>query len=166
MTTASRAGRRIVHVVRSDSFAVERYICCVASELSRRGYRIHVIGGDPDRMRAELEANVDHDPAASTRDTLLALSRKGHVGIVHAHMTAAEVAAIAAWPRHRAPIVATRHFPARRGQNRLVRPAGDVIRHALAEQIAISRFVASRIGEPSVLVHNGVAPRPAARRSA
>jgi glycosyltransferase involved in cell wall biosynthesis len=73
-------------------------------------------------------------------------------------MTAAELAALAAWPAHRSPVVTTRHFPDTR-LGRLPAPVGRFIGARLEAQISISDFVASGIGEPSVVIHNGVARR-------
>jgi len=159
----SRVDCDIVHVVRSDGFAgVERYVCTVANELSRRGHRVRVVGGDPARMVAELDEGVAHSPAASVGQTWLALAAIGRVGLVHAHMTAAEAAAVCSRVSNRAPIVATRHFPHKRGSSMLGRAARIAISRTLAEQIANSRFVAESIEEPSVILYSGVPPRPQA----
>lgn len=146
----------VAHVTRSNAFAgVERYICVVANALFARGYRVRVIGGDPARMRNELNEGVRHAGAASTNEVFKALASGGRVGLVHAHMTAAEAAALAARAWHRAPVVSTRHFPDRRGHG-MPHWVGHLIRRSLAEQVSISRFVAEGIAEPSVLIHNGV----------
>jgi glycosyltransferase involved in cell wall biosynthesis len=156
----------IAHVVRSDAFAgVERYVCVVSNALADRGHRVAVVGGDPERMRHELRETVEHAPASSTPRVFRALAAKGRLAIVHAHMTAAETAALAARPWNRAPVVSTRHFPDRRGR-RIPAALSGLIRRRLAKQIAISRFVAGGIGEPSVLLPNGVPHRsPAALES-
>ena len=151
----------IAHVVRGDTFAgVERYVCTVANALSARGHRVRVVGGDP-RMRSELHEEVLHATAPSTFAVFSALRFGSRPALVHAHMTAAEAAAVAALPRHRTPIVSTRHFPDPRGR-RIPKVLARVIRNRLAEQVAISRFVVRGIGEPCVLIHNGVAARAAA----
>lgn len=163
----SRHSRDIVHVVRSDGFAgVERYICSVANELSGRGHRVRVIGGDPARMVAELDDGVTHSPAASVGKTWVALAAIGRVSLVHAHMTAAEAAAVFCRIPNRAPIIATRHFPHERGSSMLGRVARIVIYRALAAQIANSRFVAESIEEPSVILYNGVPTRSQANLGA
>jgi glycosyltransferase involved in cell wall biosynthesis len=112
-------------------------------------------------MRTELESRVAYGPAASIRDIFTALVAGGRTDLVHAHMTAAELAAVGARPWHRAPIVATRHFPDRRGRN-MPRFVASLIRRSLADQISISRFVAHGIGEASTIVPNGVRTRVAA----
>jgi glycosyltransferase involved in cell wall biosynthesis len=152
----------VTHAVRSDSFAgVERYVCEVVNGLVARGHSARVIGGDPERMTAELRPEVTHVRASSTAEVLRGFAEGGRVDLVHTHMTAAEVAAIASRCWHRAPVIATRHFPDRRARS-LPKVVGGVVRLALAEQIAISRFVARGIGEPTVVIHNGVPTRPAA----
>jgi glycosyltransferase involved in cell wall biosynthesis len=97
--------------------------------------------------------------------SLLAMSRelwnRRNVDVVHAHMTAAELAA-AITPSGRASIISTRHFAAGRGSSRTARLAGRLVRRRLARQIAISRFVADEIGEPSIVILNGVAVAEAA----
>lgn len=153
---------RVAHVVRSDAFAgVERYITYVAPALARRGCGVVAIGGDPARMRDDLvEAGVRHLPAATTFEVARRLVRCGPLDLVHAHMSAAEVAAVTTSPLVRAPVVTTRHFAARRGSSlggRLVAPA---VARAVRCEIAISRFVANAIECPSVLLHSGVPARP------
>lgn len=149
----------IAQVVRSDAFAgVERYVCLVSNALSERGHHVNVVGGEPERMRHELRDEIDHAAADSTSRVFRALVRRRRVDVVHVHMTAAELAAVAARPWHRAPLVSTRHFPDRRGR-RLPWLVSRVLRRALAEQIAISGYVAGMIGEPSVLIYNGVPER-------
>jgi glycosyltransferase involved in cell wall biosynthesis len=148
----------VVQAVRSTSFAgVERYICDVSNELVLRGWAVHVIGGDPGRMRRELGTAVSFLPAASTGGLLLALRglrREG--GVWHAHMTAAETAGVlGALPRGPA-LVSTRHFAGPRGDRGPVRLAGRLVRSRLATQISISRFVADAIGEDSVVLPNAV----------
>ncbi len=54
----------MTHVVVTDNFAgVERYVCQVANGLADRGHRVDVIGGEPGRMRSELDPAVSHRPA-------------------------------------------------------------------------------------------------------
>lgn len=151
---------RVVHAVRSDAFAgVERYIASVAPLLKARGVDVAVIGGERAQMLRALGADVPHTAAATTGDVRRALISGGKVDVVHAHMTAAETAGVMSARAHRAAIVSTRHFGARRGasiQGHLVAP---FIRRRLAQQVSVSRFVANEIGEPSVVLVNGVACR-------
>jgi glycosyltransferase involved in cell wall biosynthesis len=149
--------RHVVHVVRSDGFAgVERYIADAAAELSRRGWRVTVIGGDPAAMRRELPDQVAHEPAATVGQTYRALRSVGRCDIVHAHMTAAELPAALLKKRARARLVVTRHFVARRGSSPAGRVAARLIERRMDLQIATSRFVAAATSSPSVVVHNGV----------
>jgi glycosyltransferase involved in cell wall biosynthesis len=149
---------KIVQAVRSDAFAgVERYICDAANELTRRGHSVTVVGGDPGRMVAELAPGIAHVPAPSTVEVWRALTRVAPADVVHVHMTAAEVAGAGARLFNRAPLVATRHFAdPRLGR---LRGAGWLVGSRLDAQISISRFVADRLGEPSVVIHNGVPNR-------
>ncbi len=76
-------------------------------------------------------------------------------------MTTAEAVAVAARPLHRAPIVATRHFPARRGSRPLGRLLAPWIAPRLARQIAVSEFVAGRTeSRPDAVIANAVAASP------
>ena len=151
---------RIVHVVRSDSFAgVERYVTEVATELSGQGHRVAVVGGDPELARAALPSGVAHQPAVTTRDVGVALALLGRQDVVHAHMSAAELAAVLTRPVHRAPVVATRHFAARRGGSGPSRLVTRTIARGLAREISISQFVADASGPGSVVLHNGVRDR-------
>jgi glycosyltransferase involved in cell wall biosynthesis len=153
----------VVHVVVTDAFAgVERYVCQVAGELASRGHRVATIGGDQDRMRAELGGDVGRRPAASLVRAALAIAQQRDTDVVHVHMTAAEGAAWLARPLQRAPIVATRHFARDRGSSATARMLARVTSRAVARDIAISQFVADSISGPSALIPNGVPDRPQA----
>lgn len=151
----------VVHVVLTENFAgTERLVVTEAVELARRGWAVTVVGGSPARMAAEL-AGVPHRPAGDVVHGVAQLARVGRPDLVHAHLTAAEVAALAARPWTRAPVLATRHIAARRGSSRAGRWAAPVVRRGLAGQLAISRFVADAVGEPAAVVPNGVPVRAA-----
>jgi glycosyltransferase involved in cell wall biosynthesis len=153
----------VTHVVVTDAFAgVERYVGQVADELARRGHRVTTIGGDPERMEAELSDLVVRLPAASLPRAAWTLGRQRGTDIVHAHMTAAEGAAWLAHPLDRAPIVATRHFARERGSSPPARALARITSRALARDIAISQFVADVVAGPTVLIRNGVPDRPQA----
>jgi glycosyltransferase involved in cell wall biosynthesis len=148
--------KSVTHCVRSDSFAgVERYVSSVAPELERRGWDVRVVGGDPERMRAELGA-INYMPAATTLAVTAQLMRADRGTIVHAHMTAAEVAAAVAHELRRFPLVVTRHFASPRGTAHLTRLGARLITRAIDRQVSISRFVAESIGEGSIVILNGV----------
>ena len=165
-TTGEAAGRppvTVTHVVVTDAFAgVERYVCRVADELARRGHMVTAIGGNPRRMRAELDEAVGFRPAPTLPRAAVALGRRPHPDVVHVHMTTAEGAAWLARPFTRAPIVATRHFARQRGSNPPARVLARLTSRALSRDIAISRFVADTVHGPTILIPNGVPDRPAA----
>jgi glycosyltransferase involved in cell wall biosynthesis len=153
----------IVQAVRSDAFAgVERHVALLSNRLAARGYRVTVIGGDPARMHAEFaHSAIAHRAATTTWDVVRALSRVEHPDLVHVHMTAAEFAGVLTRPRLKAPLVATRHFAARRGSSAAARGVGAVIRASLAAQISISSYVAGLIDGASTVVPLGT-PLPGA----
>ncbi len=152
---------RVVHVVSSDRFAgVERYIAYAAPALVERGWEVTVVGGDPAVMRAELGgAGVAYLPARNVVEAARKVAGQRRADIVHAHMTSAEWAAVATLPLTRAALVCTRHFAAVRGRPGVVRTLSRVIPRVFDAQLAISSFVASAIGEPSIVVPNGVPAR-------
>ncbi len=153
----------VAHVVVTDAFAgVERYVCQVADELARRGHTVVAVGGNPERMRAELDDAVTFRPAPSLPGAALTLGRRPRPDLVHVHMTAAEGAAWLARPVTRAPIVATRHFARERGSSAPARALARLTSRAVSRDIAISRFVADTVRDPTVLIPNGVPDRPAA----
>lgn len=146
---------RVVHCVRSDAFAgIERYLTYVAPELARRGWKVVVVGGDETRMRAEL-GEVPFLPAATTGEVITRLSEID-ADVVHTHMTAADLAAWIERPRHRRALVSTRHFASVRGSSWPARLAGRMVARSLSAQVSVSRFVAERIGEASIVLLNGV----------
>jgi glycosyltransferase involved in cell wall biosynthesis len=154
--------RSVVHVVLTDGFAgTEQLVCTEAAGLAARGWAVTVVGGDRVRMGAALGPEVRHVPASTLPDGVRALGRVGRPDVVHAHLTAAELAAILARVVTRAPVVATRHIAARRGATRLGGLVAPLITRGLALQIAISEFVAEAVGEPCTVVSNGVASVPA-----
>jgi glycosyltransferase involved in cell wall biosynthesis len=72
-------------------------------------------------------------------------------------MTTAEIVAISARVFHRAPIVSTRHFAARRGSRRAGRLVAPWVARRLARQIAVSEFVARHLEKPpDVVIRNGI----------
>ncbi len=153
----------VVHVVVTDGFAgVERYVCQVAGELDQRGHRVHIIGGDPARMRSELPDTVSHRPAGHLVRAAAALATVRDADLVHVHMTAAEGAAWLSRPVQRAPFVATRHFAAGRGSTLVARSLARLTSRAISCDIAISQFVADSLSSPSVVIPNGVPDRPQA----
>jgi glycosyltransferase involved in cell wall biosynthesis len=150
-------------MVCSPEFAgVERSLTYVAPELARRGHEVTVIGGAPDQMQPPLDnSGVTFVPAATIADAARRTSsfRSRRPDVVHSHMTAADLAAVMAWPLVRAPLVSTLHFAQPRGHTALRREAYRLLPPCFRMQIAISAFVAQRCGTRTVVVPNGV-PAP------
>lgn len=159
--TAHEPGRPpdVVHVVCTDAFAgVERYVTTLARTQDARGLRVQVLGGSGERMPAELAGSgVRWAPAPTPVCAAAALRAHAGARLVHAHMTAAELAAVAA---ARAPVVATRHFADHRGSSAVGRTVGRYVAPRLAAQVSISAFVADRVEGPSTVVHPGVPTVP------
>ncbi len=159
---------RIVHAVSSQQFAgVERYICSVASGLAARGHEVVIIGGSPARVTAEAGPSVAHRPIRSLGGVARALIAERGCDVVHVHMTAAELALVAASPLMGSVRVTTRHFAARRGSSHPARIGARLIPKVIDCQIAISQFVEGRVEGRSVVLLNGVksAPDEAIERS-
>lgn len=156
---------RILHAIRSDGFAgVERFVLRLAVAQAEAGNSVHVIGGDPERMRPQLRAaHVAHtatpDRTASVARAVHALARGADV--VNSHMTAADIGAAFALARLRnaPPLVSTRHFAAQRGRIGPV-PIDAMIGGRVSAEIAISHAVAAATGRRSTVVHSGVPDVP------
>jgi hypothetical protein len=108
-------------------------------------------------MTAELGGAADRATGHTLPLAARSLLRLRRVDVVHAHMTAAELAAVLTRPTLRAPLVATCHFAQLRGASRAGRLAARVIAPRLAAQLAISGLVRDRVEGPSVVVRTGVA---------
>ncbi len=144
----------------SDAFAgVERYVTTLTTGLARHGCRVVVIGGQRDRVEPSVVTtdHVEWLPATDVRQALGALLHQRHLDVVHAHMTAAELAAVMGSAKHRAPIVATRHFARRRGSHFMSGVAGRFLTRRIDAQLAISRYVADSIEGTSIVVPPGTA---------
>ena len=154
---------RVVHAVRSDAFGgVESYVARLASAQAESGDQVTVIGGNPDRVRAVAgEAVCRVVPAATVHAVWRAVRQElPHADVVHAHMTAAELACSLAMVGSDVPLVCTRHFAQRRGHHMLVHAASSLVARHIAAEISVSRFVADSIEGPSTMIHPGVAPQP------
>jgi glycosyltransferase involved in cell wall biosynthesis len=125
----------------------------VAPRLAAQGWEVSVIGGDPEKMEFDPQV-VRWRPGFTTRQVATELTRLGPLDVVHAHMTAAEVAAVLTKPYHRARLVTTQHFASPRGSRRSLSPL-PMLAHFIDEQIAISEFVATASSVSRVLP-NGV----------
>jgi glycosyltransferase involved in cell wall biosynthesis len=101
---------------------------------------------------ARAPGAVRWKPGSTTLEAATELARVGQVDVVHAHMTAAEVAAVVTKPIHRARLVCTLHFASPRGSRfprRLLSPVGGL----MDEQIAISQFVSTQVRSTRVLLN-------------
>jgi glycosyltransferase involved in cell wall biosynthesis len=146
---------RITHVIRSDSFAgVERYVCTAARRQDEFGHDVVVIGGNAERMTEALTTtSVQWRPATTVRVARRQLRSTRSADVVHAHMTAGELAA--ATMLSSSKVVSTRHFASRRGASLVGRGVAGLIAGRIAAQIAISTFVAEAVEGASTVVHPG-----------
>jgi glycosyltransferase involved in cell wall biosynthesis len=113
-------------------------------------------------MRAELDHDVAHHPAATVASGARELVRARHADVVHVHMTAAEASAYLARPFDRAPIVASRHFAAERGSTPLRRALARISSRPITADVAISEHVSRTAHGATTLIPSGVAGRPQA----
>jgi glycosyltransferase involved in cell wall biosynthesis len=152
----------IRHLVCTENFAgVERYIASTAAELARRGNTVEVIGGATGPMQAALRTGrATHIAASSFRSVARANLQRARPDLVHAHMTAADMAAVATRPLVRRPIVSTLHFAHPRGHDALTRRLYVGLRPFISREIATSRVVADAFGGQVEVMHSGI-PRPA-----
>lgn len=160
---------RITHVVVTDAYAgVEAHVARLARAQARSGHDVTVVGGARDQMRAVVGDDVELRPGTTVARARRSLVRGPRPDVVHAHMTAAEIAACldARVLLRRVPLVVTRHFALVRGRSAAGRVAAPVIRRTVAAQIAISTFVQERVDGPSRVVVAGLEERPHARGAA
>ncbi|WP_353511262.1 glycosyltransferase family 4 protein [Intrasporangium sp.] len=160
---------KIVHAVCTDAFAgVERHVAVLAAAQADHGHEVVVAGGHAPTMSAVMDRpDIRHIPARTVRRMRSVLNLLGDADIFNVHMTAAEIAAAMAWKSRHVPVVATRHFAARRGQSSWA--AGVVSRWAsrrIAAQIAVSRYVAEHVEQPATVVLSGVASAELSNRAA
>lgn len=148
---------RIVHAVCSDRFAgVERYVLRIAVAQAAAGHDVTVLGGAPEQMSGPLgAAGVQFAPMRSFGAGIRTIRARSGADVVNTHMTAADVAAVAAGAHRRAALVSTRHFSRRRGTAGPV-PIDTLVARRFDAEIAISAAVAESIGVPSSVVHTGV----------
>jgi len=153
---------RVLHIVVTDAFAgVERYVCEVASETASRGWDVAVVGGNAEGMRAALGGQVRWEPGATLLQSMRSVIRLGRWDVCHVQMTAAEAIAVAARRVHRAPIVTTRQFAARRGSSLVGRIGAPWIAAGIAREIAVSEFIARNLERPpAAVVVSGVSQPP------
>ncbi|KRF43272.1 hypothetical protein ASH01_15855 [Terrabacter sp. Soil811] len=149
---------RILHAIRSDGFAgVESHVALLSRAQAAAGDEVVVIGGDHRRMPDAAGPGVRTLPAATVTDVLVAVRHwAGDADVVHAHMTAAEIACATAMLGVKVPLVVTRHFARTRGSNPVSSVAAALAARRVDAQIAISHYVADSIAGPSVVIHPGV----------
>ncbi|WP_460628443.1 glycosyltransferase family 4 protein [Intrasporangium mesophilum] len=149
---------RIVHAVRSDAFAgVESHVARLARAQLARGDQVIVIGGHQERMRAAIGHGVRTIDATTVTGVLRAVHQVARgADVVHAHMTAAEIACATGLLGGHTPLVVTRHFARTRGSNPVSALVGAAAATQVSRQLAISRWVADSIAGDSVVVHPGV----------
>lgn len=151
---------KVAHVVRSDSFAgVEAHILALAPALTELGIDVQVVGGDSERMKNPLQDNgIRHSAATTVQEVArqTARLRTWKPDLIHSHMTAAELGALAAFPALRVPLVSTRHFAERRGEGTRWERAYHLF-DRVAEQVSVSHTVAQAIRTPSTVIYPGVA---------
>lgn len=150
----------VVHVVATQNFAgVERHVAVLANAQSDLGLSVRVLGGQERQMRHELHADVEHRRLVGVGSAVAAVrALTKDADLIHAHMTAAEAAALFGSAGRRTPVVATRHFAARRSAR-----GGALVRRyvdgGLADQISVSEYVAAHVDGASTVVHAGVEER-------
>lgn len=156
---------RVVHVVRSHGWSgVEQHCATLAQGLVSLGHEVSMVGGDPAVARTVLRASgVDHVAARTLTDVVVALSRRRRPDLLHAHMSAAEVAGALTPRLLGVPMVGTRHFASTRGSRVLTRPLVRLAARRLVAEIAISDFVAQRTEGPSRVIHPGIPSAPVSR---
>jgi len=149
---------RVTHVVCTDAFAgVERYVCLLASGLASLGCSVTVIGGNSERMQQELSNDVRaFYPADNVLTACWQLGSLRSADIVHAHMTAAELASALFRPLSRNKLVVTRHIAAERGKTQAGHYAAALIRKQIDSEIAVTNFVAKFCSETAVVISPGV----------
>lgn len=157
---------KVLHVVRSDGFSgVERHISSLAVAQARSGADVTVIGGAQESMTSLESEGVRTMGGDTIVDVMRSVRRAQRPDLVHAHMTAGELAACLSTT---APIVVTRHFARRRGTTPAGRASGMLVRRRVKAQMAISRYVAQAVEGPTTVVYPGVEPQdqpdPGSRR--
>jgi glycosyltransferase involved in cell wall biosynthesis len=148
--------------VRSDAFAgVESHVARLACAQAASGDEVVIIGGDPGRMAAAVQGAARLVPATTVGEVMMRVRHwQRGADVVHAHMTAAEIACAAALLGSDTPLVVTRHFARVRGSNPVSTLAAAAAATRVSAQMAISDYVARSIGGASTVIHPGVTPTP------
>lgn len=153
---------RVLHVICTDAFAgVERYVATLAATQRVAGKTVVIVGGDPLVMGAAIgHLDVKHIAERTVLGAARAINAVPDVDVIHVHMTAAELASTFAYRAWRVPVVATRHFAARRGKTWAGRVIAPLVERRIRATISVSGYVAENIGTPSTIIHPGVPDRP------
>lgn len=155
---------KIAHVVVTDAWAgVEAHVARLARAQAECGHDVAVIGGSISEVPRHAGPGVLFADGATVRSAWSSLrSLPWTPTVVHAHMTAAELAAALYPPvlRGSRPMVVTRHLALPRGNSAGGRAASALIRRRLAGQIAISTHTAAHIDGASTVILAGVDPPP------
>jgi glycosyltransferase involved in cell wall biosynthesis len=159
---------RILHAVRSDAFAgVESHVGRLARAQAEAGDDVLVVGGEPSRMKQAMGPRVRTAPARTVTQVLTTVRAWApRADVVHAHMTAAEIACATALLGTNTPLVVTRHFARDRGNNPISTLAAAGAATRVDAQIAISHYVSGAVAGASVVIHPGVDSSRTTRRAA
>lgn len=152
----------ITQVVGTGLFSgIERYVVEVSNELASRGHRVHVIGGEPAKMRDLLGPFVRWSPGATPKEALRSLAAGGRRDVVHSHISKADFIALAAAPLTGGRRVSTRHIPQRRGYDGLSRRTAPLVHRALSREVAVSAWLAGVVEtDPDTVIVNGTRDQP------
>lgn len=151
---------KIAHVVVTDAWAgVEAHVSRLARAQAGSGHTVAIIGGSPRMVPRHAGAQVGFAEGQTVRKAWSSLrSLPWTPTVVHAHMTAAELAATLFPPvlRRECPMVVTRHLALPRGSSFAGKAASALIRRRVAGQIAISAHTAAHIDGRSTIILAGV----------
>lgn len=173
----SRQPLHIVQVVSSRRHAgVENYVGRIAELLTQRRHRVSVVSRIPCSTFVS-DASETFD-VANWREASRVVRRLADADIIHSHTTEADTAAVWAARGRRVPIVSTRHFATRRwsiddgqgsallrlpgmrakpSKNPILRHVRERIDKRIDMNVAVSDFVASRMGGCDAVVRTGIA---------
>lgn len=147
----------VAHVVVTDGAAgTERYVADVATRQAAAGHQVTVVGGGEWFMTAALPAGVGWRPGATPAVAARALRALGGVDVVHAHLTAADLVAVATRPWHGGRVVSTRHTATPRGATPAARAVARVLERGIDVEVCTSAFVRAEVRRPGVVVAPGV----------
>lgn len=151
---------KIAHVVVTDAWAgVEAHVARLARAQAESGHEVAIIGGSVREVPRHAGPGVLFAHGSTVRSAWSSLrSLPWTPTVIHAHMTAAELAGTLYPPvlRGARPMVVTRHLALPRGNSAGGRVASTLIRRRVAGQIAISSHTAAHIDGASTVILAGV----------